>query len=480
MQKKYLVFPDDMEVIMSSYQLSSWFNVKKTLLEEHRIQEPLIWTYRDTTVDIHDRDVLTKFQRHLMDEYDLEGVKIINEIFVELDNFEKRTILTSYPVNLQIEHTNICNAKCIMCSHCFTKNHGAKNMSDTDLKGLEEILPYVKHVTLHGMGEPFLYFNIIEILKMYHSYGIKVTCNTNASIMNEELAELIHKCFYDIAVSCDACTKETYEHIRKGLSFNKFIDNVKLLRSKGKKLHMRLSAVAMRQNLQELPGIVFLAAELGFQEVLFVDVTTQRLLENEKDCLLLYPVAAKYYLKKAEEEGSRWGISVKIPDYIMSVPNTSSLEDDIIKIQSTPFYKEDGFTENLYKRYEQAKFIDPLVHATEENFVVPSEYTCNGICDFVLERPFINVNGDVFMCCTNWMHTIGNIYKDGGFKAVWNGEIMRSIRKMFYDGYVPKYCVGCIFLRNNMMCKRIRLTNFTEAFYQHNYDDEVSKLLEGY
>ena len=93
--------------------------------------------------------------------------------------------------------------------------------------------------------------------------------------MSEELAKEIHNSFYSITFSCDACTKETYENIRKGLSFDKFIENVKLLRSFGDKLPMRMSTVAMRQNLHELPGIVRLAAELKF-DLLIISTKVDR------------------------------------------------------------------------------------------------------------------------------------------------------------------------------------------------------------
>jgi len=423
------------------------------------------------------RESLSALRTHCLETKDWAGTKAVNKILLELDFFERRTCLSGFPVNLQIEHTNYCNAKCIMCSHSFTKNHGCAHMREADLSVLEEILPHVERVTLHGMGEPFLNPDILRILQKYDSCGIKMTCNTNASVMNDALAEMIHKCFYDIAVSCDGCTAETYESIRAGLTFETFKENVRLLRSKGERLLMRLAAVAMRQNLRELPGIVSLAAQLGFQEVVFTDVTTQGLLENANDRLPLYPEASKYYLALAMEEGARLGIPVKVPDYIMAMPEGGSKEDDLTAMQAFPMYKEATFSENLYRQYEASGFMETTVRATEENFALPSGYTCRGICDFVLERPFIDVKGNVFLCCTNWMHSVGNIYEPGGFATVWNGAVTQKIRALFYSGVLPKYCAGCIFLRGDMMLKKLRLDDLTEDFYHHNYDEQINELI---
>ena len=109
--------------------------------------------------------------------------------------------------------------------------------------------------------------------------------------------------------------------------------------------------------------------------------------------------------------------------------------------------------------------------------MLESGYGCNGICDFVLERPYLNIKGDINLCCTNWMHIVGNLLKTDSFDSVWNGEIYQGIRELFYNGKIPKFCVGCIFLRNNIMTNRITLINIDKSFYHHNYDEEVQKLI---
>lgn len=457
--------------------LEGFFDAKEMLFEKKMICEQTLWRYQDAETEIHDRSCLKELQQMYLQRKDYQAVKQINDIFLELNHFEKREILDSYPVNLQIEHTNFCNARCIMCSHCFTKNHGASNLSENNLDYLKEALPYVHKVTLHGYGEPFLHPDIMDILKMYDSYGIQMTCNTNASIMSPELADIIHKCFYDISISCDAATAYTYEHIRKGLKFETFKKNVCLLRDRGDQLTMRMAVVVMRQNLEELPKIVELAAELGFQEVLLVDITTQGLLENENDSLVKYPAAAKHFINLAQENGEKLNLSVKVPEYIMNMESNEDWKADIRRTHDFPFFKGEGFTEQLYERYKNTGFIETTMTATQENFVDPGGYCCEGICDFVLERPYINAKGDVFLCCTNWMHIVGNVYRDGGFEAVWNGEIMRGIRKLFYSGEFPKYCRGCIFVRDDMMCRRLKVKNISATFYKHNYDEIVSQMI---
>ena len=90
----------------------------------------------------------------------------------------------------------------------------------------------------------------------------------------------------------------------------------------------------------------------------------------------------------------------------------------------------------------------------------------------------MNLRGEVYLCCTNWMHITGNIMKADSFAEIWNGEIYQGIRDLFYRNQIPKFCVGCIFLRNDIMIRRIQVKNADSRFYQHNYDKAVEELMK--
>ena len=402
--------------------------------------------------------------------------KALNREILELEVAEKKTEVSFYPVNLQLEHTDKCNAQCVMCSHYFTRNHGTAFAGEGVQNEVEKILPYVEKVTLQGMGEPFLHPDIIGMIDKYHGYGIKMTCSTNASIMNAKLARAIHQGFYDINISCDACTAPVYEAIRKGLKFSDFVENVRLLRSMGDGLRMQMAVVVMRQNIEELPGIIELAARLGFQAVTVMDITVQMLLENQGDSLRNYPAVAEYYLRKAEKAAQKYKLGYSFPEYLLHLPKGRGLEEEL-EIMRNVENKPDSFAERLYQRYEASSFFEPRIRAALDEFAVPSQYQCSGICRMAVERPFVDVKGNLFLCCTNWMHYIGNICEDGGFEKVWNGEVMQKIRRIFYEGQLPKYCVGCIFLRDEML-SGIKVQNLDEGFYQHKYDEQMQELLK--
>ena len=65
----------------------------------------------------------------------------------------------------------------------------------------EHIAPLLKHVKkimLQGSGEPFTHPHIVSYISQYADMGIEVTCNTNLSIMNQELAYVIGRAFKKI------------------------------------------------------------------------------------------------------------------------------------------------------------------------------------------------------------------------------------------------------------------------------------------
>ena len=390
---------------------------------------------------------------------------------------EKQTAVHYYPLRLQIEHSNICNAQCIMCSHYFTRNSHPKYVDFSLLERLKTILPYVEKITLHGVGEPLAHPRIAEFIEFYHDQGIRVGCNTNLSFMDKRLAEAIHEAFSSIVISCDGAEKETYEGIRKGLSFERFLNNARILRQTGEHLKMRMHTVAMRQNLEELPKIVQLAASLGCSHVTIVDLTTQEFLGNEKDAIRHYPKAAGHYLSLAREMAEREGISIVLPEgYVQTRVSGETMGAEKKLMKSSPFFPGREHQDALQKKFAELSLHTMNIRAEETDFLRPGNYHCNGICDYFAAEPYIDVNGNVFMCCVNWLHCLGNIYEQS-FEEIWNNGLFRGIRKIFYDGRIPIYCQGCLFLRTGMFAPNIRVTDMDKEFYNSVLDETVARTI---
>ena len=48
---------------------------------------------------------------------------------------------------------------------------------------------------------------------------------------------------------------------------------------------------------------------------------------------------------------------------------------------------------------------------------------------------------------------------------------------MFAAGRLPKYCKGCIFLRNQMFTSQIKVEGIDRDFWDSEFDQEVARLI---
>ncbi|MEE1086820.1 MAG: SPASM domain-containing protein [Schaedlerella sp.] len=392
-----------------------------------------IWFWIRGTI-IHGTDELKDHIQKGIHNKQWQFVKNVNDVLREYDLIEQNSELHCYPSEVQIESTNICNARCIMCSHSYDKNHNGGVIGEAFLENMIEILPFLRMVYLHGNGEPFLNPALPKMIKAMAQYEIRFMTNTNLSILTDEILECIQKYFTEINISCDGAVKETFEEIRCNLNFEKFCANCRSLRESCPNLYMTMAAVSMRQNVEELPQMVELAKELGFQKIVFSQLCPDVKIGNQYDALEHYPNVALYYYKEALERGKELGIEVVVPgtvEYQKFAPEL--FEKEKLQLRSSRSFEKTG---DVLERKE-------TVTRKDESKVC-------GVCDWVIKRPYININQFVNLCCISQMKNMGNL-KEQSFAEIWNGERYQSIRKKFQGGELPWECEGCEFLLQNAL-----------------------------
>ena len=405
---------------------------------------------------------------------DYAGAKRANREIMEREMAEGCEKVHYYPPRLQLEHNNTCNARCIMCSHFFTQNDHPLFMGEEQKGRIRPLLPYLEKITLHGVGEPLAHPEIADYIEWYHSYGIRVGCNTNLSVMNEKLARAIHKAFTGISISCDGASRETYEGIRRGLSFDRFCENARMLRSFGSGLKMRMHTVAMRQNLPELPDLVRLAHELGCSHITIVDLSPQDFLDNRKDSAGRYLATAQKYIGEAVRTAEELGISISYPRVLMELKPEHTAAEEEKEMAAFPRFPSEAFGEELKEKFRNLELFELFFPAEYEDLTAESGYHCEGICDYFAAEPYIDVRGNLFLCCIDWMHSLGNLGEQP-FEEIWNGRIYRGLRRLFRNGDIPRYCRGCLFLRNKMFTPHIRVTDMDRGFFDNAFDGEVRR-----
>jgi MoaA/NifB/PqqE/SkfB family radical SAM enzyme len=163
------------------------------------------------------------------------------------------------PEIVQIESTNICNAKCVFCPR--DEMHRRQGVMTVDLfrKVVDECAELgITHVRMHNYGEAFIDRRLVEKVRYAKQRGIpEVGLISNGSLITDDVARGIIEAGLDaINISVDASGKEVFEKTRIGLKYDKVIANIeRLVRIRGelgrKRPKLILSFVRQDNSLDE-------------------------------------------------------------------------------------------------------------------------------------------------------------------------------------------------------------------------------------
>lgn len=176
----------------------------------------------------------------------------------------KKTLkLTPYPVNLVLEIISSCNLRCLACPYPNLKREKGQKMSEKlyqkIINEVAENSPKDTIVWYAFMGEPLMLgkelFNRVKYAK---AKGIKnIYLNTNANLLNDELADLAIESGIDkIIISVDAYKESSYNQIRKGGDLNLLKKNTinllnKLKKNNLEKPEITVQFIVMEENKSE-------------------------------------------------------------------------------------------------------------------------------------------------------------------------------------------------------------------------------------
>lgn len=185
----------------------------------------------------------------------------------EIEILQKKTILESRVKRLWVTVTTRCNIKCRTCGLWSSPWDIPKKTADEVM----QLYPYLERVVWLG-GEVFLYEYFDELFTKASTFPyLSQQVITNGVILNEKWIEKIVKAGAELTVSIDGTTKEVYEYIRRGASFDKLIRNIKLInefrRKNQSQTKLRLNAVIMKSNYHQLEAFLDLAKEFNFEQV---------------------------------------------------------------------------------------------------------------------------------------------------------------------------------------------------------------------
>jgi radical SAM protein with 4Fe4S-binding SPASM domain len=244
---------------------------------------------------------------------------------------------------------------------------------------------------------------------------------TNGQTLNRaRIADLV-AAGYIIDISIDAATEEKYRQIR-GATLAKLTDNVRAIvqerdaRAKAlpdaRLAKVMFSFTAFADNIDELPGLVRLASDLGVDEVVVTHYMPS--LEGQRfQSLFYHQETANRTFDEARAIARETGIALQLP------PNYA------VK----PLGQEEALRIRVKDRYGRGRETKP-----KSGGVTPCAHPWTSVS--------IDEKGQVFPCCQSNL-LMGDL-RTSTFDEIWNNWRYRKLRRTVNTASAPPDCRRCV------------------------------------
>jgi len=127
---------------------------------------------------------------------------------------------------IQIEPTNRCNARCVICR----RTHWNRETGDLSLENFKTILdklPKTERIHLQGQGEPLLNAELDIMVRLARQRGMRVGLSTNASLLNKNrVTKLFAAGINRLNFSIDTTDTELFQKTRPGPPLDRILQNI--------------------------------------------------------------------------------------------------------------------------------------------------------------------------------------------------------------------------------------------------------------
>lgn len=320
-------------------------------------------------------------------------------------------IVGTLPRSLYLEATNRCDSKCQTCIRTFATLEPPADLSLAQVRGIVEQFPALDRVVLHGIGEPLLNREIFEIVAYLKTRVTTVLFNSDAIGLTAARARrLIESGLDEFRVSMDAATAESYRRLRGVDRFERVTENVARLVALERTLERATPRVSLwftasRANIDEVPGFVQLAADLGVGEVY-----VQRLVFNG---LGLATAENALHGRLREREQARLAEAETLAARLGIAMRASGLTTPLASLQGGDHAR-------------------PWAG-----------------CQRPWTLAYVTANGHVLPCCISpWVARdypgliLGHAFRER-FESIWDGARYQQFRTDFESATPPDPCRGC-------------------------------------
>lgn len=270
------------------------------------------------------------------------------------------------PISAMWDITYQCNLRCKFCKRWENPKREEQLTFEEEKRIINELAEArVVHLSLSG-GEPFLRKDIFDFISFAKEKRLKVSINTNATLIDQEMAKRIVKSGLDMLyLSLDGAEEATHNLIRNSPNaFKKVMDGIENLRQSrvNSKPKILINTTLSDHNVGELVGI----ADICLRKEL--DGLTFQIVHNLDDMSFVHekgPPLTDISLTLLEEE-----IKVLKKNYQRILPHMDEYFDRFRTFAKSP--------KELYQYRCAAGFATVQIQPNGDIFPCPAAYTKMG------------------------------------------------------------------------------------------------------
>ena len=124
---------------------SDYYAGKSFIKQQASSEYEYYYLYRNKLYSLEIPEDIKHLQRVFLSGDDYAEAKTFNEFLTNVSRIKGLNQWLFYPMIIQLEHTNRCNARCIMCGHANVDKRKCFDMADDTLAKLKESM------TRHGL-----------------------------------------------------------------------------------------------------------------------------------------------------------------------------------------------------------------------------------------------------------------------------------------------------------------------------------------
>lgn len=371
----------------------------------------------------------------------------------------------SYPIEIFLEISNICDLQCAMC-HMFSainKSRQAivrsqkRGFIDTELLNgsLDSILEHALIVHAFGYGEPTLHPHFPELLDYLGKFGVMVDFFSHGNNLSQELCDLlVDKGVSEITISLSGSNANDYENVYLGGTYKNVLDS--LSRLKATKINKKspfpkviVNSIGFKHHVLSLPKFMKLMSQVGVSRVDLKPLTlTEAIKELDNHAADPSASEVKFAIRKAKIVGLFSGVRLAAGAF-ETTPLPTLKVSEFTPI--TMFPSKAKSAEMRRDMREQSRDVPKLKTIELEDakyFNISSDATP---CFEPFKTLYLAQTGNVYPCCFKSDQMSMGTIKERSLIEIWRESIGVLRAHAIKNEYPEQLCLQCV--KNNLYPK---------------------------